>query len=125
MAEMDQEFVEYIVKALVAKPEAVELKRSVDSEGVLLELKVDPADVGKVIGRAGATAKSIRKLLGVLGAKQDQRISLKIVEPNRPEGERVAAETDVEEPTVEVEAESKDSREQLKKEVAELADLDI
>ncbi len=132
MAEIDQEFVEYIVKALVATPEAVSVKRSVDSEGVLLELTVDQADTGKVIGRAGATAKAIRKLLGVLGAKQDQRISLKIVEPDRPEGARTPEASnepeEAQEPVSEVEestGESTSSREQLKKEVAELADLDL
>lgn len=88
MAELDQQFVEYVVKALVENPDAVNVERSVDDMGTLLELTVDPADMGKVIGKAGATAKSIRTLLRVLGAKSDERVNLKIVEPEgseRPE----------------------------------------
>ena len=91
MAELEQEFVEYLVKALVINPDAVVVKRSVDDMGVLLELTVDPADMGKVIGKAGATAKSIRTLLRVLGAKSDARVNLKIVEP---EGVNVPAEAE-------------------------------
>src|SRR5476651_1032291 len=93
MPDMDKEFVEYVVKALVDHPDDVEVRRSVDDMGVLLELTVDPADMGKVIGKAGATAKSIRTLLRVLGAKSDQRVNLKIVEP---EGANPPAETDAE-----------------------------
>lgn len=93
MADLDKEFVEYVVKALVTKPEAVVVNRSVDDMGVLLELTVDPSDMGKVIGKAGATAKSIRTLLRVLGAKNDARVNLKIVEP---EGVQVPAEAAVE-----------------------------
>jgi predicted RNA-binding protein YlqC (UPF0109 family) len=89
MADLDKEFVEYVVKALVTQPDAVVVNRSVDDMGVLLELTVDPADMGKVIGKAGATAKSIRTLLRVLGAKNDARVNLKIVEP---EGVNVPAE---------------------------------
>src|SRR5665213_895664 len=96
MQELDREFVEYVAKALVTQPEAVEVKRSVDDMGVLLELTVDAADMGKIIGRAGATAKSIRTLLRVLGAKNDERVNLKIIEPEGgevvvPEGEEEPA----------------------------------
>jgi predicted RNA-binding protein YlqC (UPF0109 family) len=89
MPDMDKEFVEYVVKALVAHPEDVSVKRSVDDMGVLLELAVNPEDMGKVIGKAGATAKSIRTLLRVLGSRSDARVNLKIVEPEGSEG-RVA-----------------------------------
>jgi predicted RNA-binding protein YlqC (UPF0109 family) len=81
MQELDKEFVEYVVKALVSHPEAVVVTRSVDDMGVLLELEVDPEDMGKVIGKAGATAKSLRTLLRVLGSRSDARVNLKIVEP--------------------------------------------
>jgi len=81
MQELDKEFVEYVVKALVSHPEAVEVTRSVDDMGVLLELSVDPEDMGKVIGKAGATAKSLRTLLRVLGSRNDARVNLKIIEP--------------------------------------------
>jgi len=91
MPEMDKEFVEYVVKALVSHPEDVQVKRSVDDMGVLLELSVNPEDMGKVIGKAGATAKSIRTLLRVLGSRNDARVNLKIVEPEG--GEYKAADT--------------------------------
>jgi predicted RNA-binding protein YlqC (UPF0109 family) len=81
MQELDKEFVEYIVKALVNHPEAVVVTRSVDEMGVLLELTVDPEDMGKVIGKAGATAKSLRTLLRVLASRSESRVNLKIVEP--------------------------------------------
>lgn len=86
MAERDQEFLEYIVGAIVDKPEAVAINRTVDERGVLLELAVDPEDMGKIIGKAGATAKAIRTLLRVLGAKYDARFNLKIIEPGEESG---------------------------------------
>lgn len=86
----DQEFIEYVVKALVEKPEEVALKRSVDEMGVLLELTVDKEDMGVVIGKEGRTAKALRTLLRVLGAKSDSRINLKIVDP---EGSEPGAES--------------------------------
>ena len=81
----DQEFVEYVVKELVDNPDKVVITRTVDDRGVLLELSVDPSDMGKIIGKAGATAKSIRTLLRVLGAKDDARYNLKISEPEGSE----------------------------------------
>ncbi len=81
MAEHEQEFVEYVVKALVEKPDAVSVKRSLDEKGVFLELTVDPDDVGKVIGKKGSTINALRALLRVLGAKYDARYSLKVIEP--------------------------------------------
>lgn len=77
----DQEFVEYVVKALVDKPEAVKVDRKVDEMGVLLTLKVDQEDMGKIIGRAGSTAKAIRSLVRIVGLKNNARINLKIEEP--------------------------------------------
>jgi len=86
MAEMtDQGFVEMVVKAIVDKPEAVSTKRSVDEMGVLVELTVDAEDMGKIIGKEGRTAKAIRTLLRVFGAKNNARINLKIVEPEGSE----------------------------------------
>ena len=79
MSTIDQQFVEYIVKTLVNNPDKVEVKRSVDEKGVLLELTVDPEDVGRVIGRRGITAQSVRTLLRALGTKNDARYNLKIV----------------------------------------------
>ncbi|MFA5009834.1 MAG: KH domain-containing protein [Patescibacteria group bacterium] len=79
--ERDQEFVEYVVKAIVDNPDKVTVKRSVDEMGVLLELGVDPADMGKIIGKDGRTAKAVRTLLRVLGAQNHSRVNLKITEP--------------------------------------------
>ena len=78
-ATIDQQFVEYIVKTLVNSPDKVKIDRTVDEKGVLLSLEVDPEDVGRVIGRRGATAQSIRTLLRALGTKNDARYNLKIV----------------------------------------------
>ena len=88
MSSIDQQFIEYIVKSLVGKPEAVEVKRTIDEKGVLLELTVDPEDIGRVIGKRGSTAQSLRALLRALGTKNDARYNLKIVDIDRPEGER-------------------------------------
>ena len=81
MAEPDKEFVENVVKAIVDHPDDVKTKRSVDEMGVLIELTVHAEDMGKIIGKEGRTAKSIRTLLRVLGAKNNARVNLKIVEP--------------------------------------------
>ena len=78
MATIDQQFVEYIVKTLVNNPDKVLVERKIDEKGVLLSLTVDPEDVGRVIGRRGATAQSIRTLLRALGTKNDARYNLKI-----------------------------------------------
>ena len=81
MQEQDQEFVEYTVKALVDHPEEVRTERTVDEMGVLITLHLDPEDMGQVIGRQGQTAKAIRTLLRVVGAKHKSRVNLKIEEP--------------------------------------------
>jgi predicted RNA-binding protein YlqC (UPF0109 family) len=82
MAETDQQFLEYIIKSLVDKPEKVVVKRSVDNMGVLLTLTVDSEDMGKVIGREGKTAIAIRLLLRIVGMKNNARVNLKIPEPD-------------------------------------------
>jgi hypothetical protein len=81
MADNDKAFVEYVVKAIVDNPNKVKVDRKVDEMGVLLELTVDPADMGKIIGKEGRTAKAIRTLLRVLGAQLNARVNLKIIEP--------------------------------------------
>lgn len=81
--ERDAQFLEFVVKALVENQDAVKINRTVDEMGVLLTLAVDPVDMGKVIGRAGNTAKAIRTLLRVVGMKNNARVNLKI---NEPEG---------------------------------------
>jgi len=77
----DQEFLEYIIKALVDHPEDVKVDRKVDEMGVLLSLKVNPEDMGQIIGRAGATARAIRSLVRIVGLKNHARVNLKIEEP--------------------------------------------
>jgi len=84
MSEIDQQFIEYVVKSLVGKPDAVEVKRTIDEKGVLLELTVDPEDLGRVIGKRGATAQSLRTLLRALGTKNDARYNLKIIDNGAP-----------------------------------------
>ncbi len=82
----DQEFLEYVVKALVDYPEDVKIRRKVDEMGVLLSLTINPKDMGQVIGRAGATAKAIRSLIRIIGLKNQARVNLKIEEPPKEGG---------------------------------------
>ncbi len=86
--EHDKVFLEYVVKALVDNPNDVKIDRTVDEMGVLISLTVNPADMGKIIGRMGNTAKAIRTLLRIIGMKNNARVNLKINEPagsTRPE----------------------------------------
>jgi len=84
MSSIDQQFVEFIVKSLVGNPDAVKIERRIDEKGVLLELTVDPEDLGRVIGKRGATAQSLRTLLRALGTKNDARYNLKIIDNGEP-----------------------------------------
>jgi len=92
MAKMtqDQEFLDFLIRALVDVPDAVTTERKVDEMGVLLTLKVDPTDMGKIIGRNGQTAKAIRTLLRVVGIKNNARVNLKIEEPEGGRGPRMS-----------------------------------
>lgn len=92
----DQEFVEYVVKSIVDHPDDVKIDRTIDEMGVLITLTVNPEDMGQVIGRQGATAKSVRTLLRVIGAKHNARVNLKINEP--PGSERTHAPAERQEP---------------------------
>ena len=146
MATIDQQFVEYIVKTLVNNPDKVAVERKIDEKGVLLSLTVDPEDVGRVIGRRGVTAQSIRMLLRALGTKQDARYNLKIVNTDeegseheyiprddkkaeKEESEEVANEeegvSEVEDDEEEEEEVSSDLAEKTRAELADLDDLDI
>jgi len=86
--EADQQFVETLVKAIVNNPDKVKTDRTIDERGVLITLDVDPADMGYVIGRSGQTARSIRTLLKIVGAKHNARVNLKINEPEGGRGPR-------------------------------------
>jgi len=125
---IDQQFVEYIVKSLVGNPDAVKIERRIDEKGVLLELTVDGEDLGRVIGKRGATAQSLRTLLRALGTKNDARYNLKIVDTSgtgdsRPApAKTAAADDDVE---VEHNEEESDVVSKTRKELDDLDDLDI
>ena len=126
MSTIDKQFVEYIVKALVSNPDDVVIERTIDEKGVLLSLTVNPDDLGRVIGKRGVTAQSLRTLLRALGTKNDARYNLKIVNndnytnsQNGYDDESVDSSTDtsVEKPSTYAES--------SRKELAELDDLDI
>lgn len=100
--EADQKFLEDIIKSIVGNPDDVKTTRTVDERGVLLTLDVNPADMGYVIGRSGQTARAVRTLLKIVGAKSNARVNLKINEPEggrgpaprREEGQTVASRVD-------------------------------
>ncbi len=129
MSTIDQQFIEYIVKQLVGNPDAVKIDRTIDEKGVLLELTVDPDDIGRVIGKRGSTAQSLRNLLRALGTKNDARYNLKIVDVDRIDGAQPTSQrrddNDVDNsPSETVENES-DLAKKTREELADLDDLDI
>lgn len=134
MSSIDEQFIDFIVKSLVGNPDAVKVERTIDEKGVLLELTVDPEDLGRVIGKRGATAQSLRTLLRALGTKNDARYNLKIVDNgvDKPERrERSADESRDEKPakakkeaSVEESEPEEDPESNLSKTRKELADLD-
>jgi len=139
MSNIDQEFIEFVVKSLVSKPEAVSVERTIDEKGVLLELTVDPEDLGRVIGKRGATAQSLRTLLRALGTKNDARYNLKIVDngegaprreykpaeqPEQPDDQQTDESTPSRDNTSEEPSEEQQTSDRLKKAREELADLD-
>ena len=130
-ATIDQQFVEYIVKSLVGHPDDVTIERIIDEKGVLLTLTVNPEDLGRVIGKRGMTAQSLRTLLRALGTKNDARYNLKIVNnDDERESYTTTSNSDddqsVDETTDEsVENNESDYAKKSRKELAELDDLDI
>lgn len=122
---IDQQFIEYIVKSLVGNPEAVSIERTVDEKGVLLELTVDPEDLGRVIGKRGATAQSMRNLLRALGTKNEARYNLKIID-NGPEDYVPSDKKDaITEDLVEDKPTHSSVVSNTRKELEELDDLDV
>lgn len=126
MSTIDQQFVEYIVKSVVGHPDDVVIDRIIDEKGVLLTLTVHPEDLGRVIGKRGVTAQSLRTLLRALGTKNDARYNLKIVNNDGEEGVSYSSqdhsvETSSDEPVDNQSEYSKKTRQEL----AELDDLDI
>lgn len=126
---IDQQFVEYIVKSLVGNPDGVKIERRIDEKGVLLELTVDGDDLGRVIGKRGATAQSLRTLLRALGTKNDARYNLKIVDTGGPGGQPTSITStpadDSDDETVAATSDESDVVSKTRAELAELDDLDV
>ncbi len=99
MVEQDKQFLETVVKQIVGNPNDVVVDRTIDERGVLLTLKINPADMGYVIGRKGQTAQAIRTLLKIVGAKNNSRVNLKIYDPEggnrRPSTDRTDRREDI------------------------------
>lgn len=131
MSTIDQQFVEYIVKSLVGHPDDVIVERIIDEKGVLLSLTVNPEDLGRVIGKRGVTAQSLRTLLRALGTKNDARYNLKIVNNDDDRDSYASSSSDDYESSATANAsdEPEESRSDYarnsRKELAELDDLDI
>lgn len=124
---IERQFIEYVVKNLVDNPDAVKINRTVDDRGVLLELTVDPADLGRVIGRKGSTAQSLRNLLRALGMKNDSHYNLKIIDTDQSsttteKGSPVDGVENVSSETVENES---DRTKKLRDDLADIKDLGI
>jgi predicted RNA-binding protein YlqC (UPF0109 family) len=127
---MDQQFIEYIVKSLVGHPDDVTVERVIDEKGVLLSLTVNPEDLGRVIGKRGVTAQSLRTLLRALGTKNDARYNLKIVNndeqrENYTTSSEAKSSESVENSTDETVDNDYDYSKKSREELAELDDLDI
>ena len=123
---IDQQFVEYIVKSLVGYPDDVVVERTIDEKGVLLNLTVNPEDLGRVIGKRGVTAQSLRTLLRALGTKNDARYNLKIVNNDGDGYTGASNDTSREQNSSEQsDDESSDYAKNSRRELEELDDLDI
>ena len=137
MSTIDQQFIEYIVKSVVGNPDDVIVERIIDEKGVLLTLTVNPEDLGRVIGKRGVTAQSLRTLLRALGTKNDARYNLKIVNNDDQTGAVISSsDTDsgseiddsahaVDSSTDEAVDNSSDYTKKTRQELADLDDLDI
>lgn len=130
MSTIDQQFVEYIVKSLVGHPDDVTIERIIDEKGVLLSLTVNPEDLGRVIGKRGVTAQSLRTLLRALGTKNDARYNLKIVNnDDQRENYTISSDNATSEPVKNSPDEpvenASDYSKKTREELAELDDLDI
>ena len=144
MSTIDQQFIEYIVKSVVGHPDDVLVDRIIDEKGVLLTLTVNPEDLGRVIGKRGVTAQSLRTLLRALGTKNDARYNLKIVNNDGQVGASMSSDEDssysksdenvskmtpeesaVDNATDEAVDNSSDYTKKTRAELAELDDLDI
>lgn len=135
MSTIDQQFIEYIVKSVVGHPDDVVVERVIDEKGVLLTLTVNPDDLGRVIGKRGVTAQSLRTLLRALGTKNDARYNLKIVNNDGQTGATLSSDDTTPSSSESVEAvetvtdetvdNTSDYTKKTRQELAELDDLDI
>ena len=135
MSTIDQQFIEYIVKSVVGHPDDVVVERVIDEKGVLLTLTVNPEDLGRVIGKRGVTAQSLRTLLRALGTKNDARYNLKIVNNDGQTGATFSSDDTSSSSTSSVEAvesstdtpvdNTSDYAKKTRQDLAELDDLDI
>lgn len=122
MPTIDQQFVEYISKTLVNNPDKVTVDRITDERGVLLTLTVDPSDIGRVIGKGGATAQSIRTLLRALGTKNQAHYNLKIADT---ESDNTETTTNTDTDAISDENGNEDFSEKTRAEIAEIDDIDL
>jgi hypothetical protein len=130
MSTIDQQFIEYTVKLLVIHPDDVVVERVIDEKGVLLSLTVNPEDLGRIIGKRGVTAQSLRTLLRALGTKNDARYNLKIVDNDESrDSYSIPSDSYSSEPVKNLSDETVDNASDYSKksreELAELDDLDI
>jgi len=125
---IDQQFVEYVVKSIVGHPDEVVVERTIDEKGVLLKLNVNPEDLGRVIGKRGVTAQSIRTLLRALGTKNDARYNFKIMDDGdegKPERRReeprddAPADDSTTDDTTKADADEEENQEEATEEVKE------
>lgn len=130
---IDQQFVEYVVKSLVGHPDDVVVERTIDEKGVLLKLTVNPEDLGRVIGKRGVTAQSIRTLLRALGTKNDARYNFKIMDdgeggkPERreePKSDKPADETPNDDAPADTVVEKAEKVEEVAEEVEEVEEAE-
>ena len=83
LEDLMKEFVEFIAKKLVDVPEAVEVSYIEGKNTAIIELRVAPEDVGKVIGKSGRTANALRTLISAVASRQNQKVVLEIIEENK------------------------------------------
>jgi len=85
MASEDQKFLEGLLKLLVNNPKKVKVKRVVDERGVVLEVDLDPDDLGSIVGKQGRNITAIRHLVRMIGMKNKSFVSVKL---NQPDGKK-------------------------------------
>ncbi len=77
-------FLRYVLESIVEDRDALQIDSKIDELGILLTVQVSERDMGKLIGKGGQTVKALRTLLRLIGGNAQQRINLKILEPNAP-----------------------------------------